>query len=60
MMQPYGCVFWFMQPYGCGRSGGRVVEGARLESEYAVKSRIEGSNPSRSASFNPNLTFYPA
>ncbi len=28
--------------------GGRVVEGARLESVYTVK-RIEGSNPSLSA-----------
>lgn len=27
---------------------GRVVEGARLLSEYTVKSRIEGSNPSSS------------
>ena len=26
-----------MHPYGCGRSGGRVVEGARLESEYTAK-----------------------
>src|SRR5690349_14839162 len=41
--------FAVMHPSGCGRSGGRVVEGARLESEYTVKSRIEGSNPSRSA-----------
>jgi hypothetical protein len=28
---------------------GRVVEGARLESVYRVKSSIEGSNPSSSA-----------
>jgi hypothetical protein len=28
-----------------------VVEGARLESVYTVKSRIEGSNPSLSAKF---------
>ena len=26
-----------MHPSGCGRSGGRVVEGARLESEYTAK-----------------------
>ena len=31
------------------RRGGRVVEGARLLSEYTVKSRIEGSNPFLSA-----------
>lgn len=29
---------------------GRAVEGARLESVYTVKSGIEGSNPSPSAS----------
>ena len=29
--------------------GGRVVEGARLESVYRVKNSIEGSNPSPSA-----------
>ena len=32
------------------RRGGRVVEGARLLSEYTVKSCIEGSNPFLSAS----------
>jgi hypothetical protein len=32
------------------RRGGRVVEGARLESVYAV-TRIEGSNPSLSANY---------
>src|SRR5437868_15142508 len=26
-----------MHPSGCGGSGGRVVEGARLESEYTAK-----------------------
>src|SRR6185503_4440651 len=31
------------------RRGGRVVEGARLESVYTPKRRIEGSNPSLSA-----------
>ena len=35
------------------RRGGRVVEGARLESGYTVKSRIEGSNPSLSARTRP-------
>ncbi len=29
-----------------------MVEGARLESVYTVKSRIEGSNPSLSARFH--------
>ena len=32
------------------RRGGRAVEGARLESVYTPKRRIEGSNPSLSAS----------
>ncbi len=32
------------------RRGVRVVEGARLESVYTAKPRIEGSNPSLSAS----------
>jgi hypothetical protein len=32
---------------------GRAVEGARLESVYTVK-RIEGSNPSLSASLQPS------
>ena len=31
------------------RRGGRVAEGARLESVYRVYSSIEGSNPSPSA-----------
>ena len=31
------------------RRGGRVAEGARLESVYRVYSPIEGSNPSPSA-----------
>jgi hypothetical protein len=35
------------------RRGGRVVEGARLESVYAV-TRIEGSNPSLSAKLKTN------
>src|SRR5262249_30327072 len=33
------------------RRGGRAVEGARLESVYTPKKRIEGSNPSLSATF---------
>ena len=33
----------------------RAVEGARLESVYTAKPRIEGSNPSRSASFTPSF-----
>ena len=32
-----------------------MVEGARLESVYTAKPRIEGSNPSRSASFTPSF-----
>ncbi len=32
------------------RRGGRVVEGARLESAYTAMSRIVGSNPTPSAS----------
>ena len=31
------------------RRGGRVVEGARLESVYSGRTGIEGSNPSLSA-----------
>ena len=31
------------------RRGGRVVEGARLESVYTVMNRIVGSNPTPSA-----------
>jgi hypothetical protein len=34
------------------RRGGRAVEGARLESVYTPKRRIEGSNPSLSAKRN--------
>ena len=34
---------------GSARRGGRVVEGARLLSEYTAKSRIMGSNPILSA-----------
>ncbi len=34
------------------RRGVRVVEGARLESVYTAYTRIEGSNPSLSASFS--------
>ena len=34
------------------RRGVRAVEGARLESVYTVKSRIEGSNPSLSATLD--------
>ena len=34
--------------------GGRVAEGARLESVYRVYSSIEGSNPSPSAIFYSN------
>ena len=42
---------WREREYGYApRRGGRVVEGARLESVYTVK-RIEGSNPSLSATF---------
>jgi hypothetical protein len=36
--------------------GGRVVEGARLLSEYAGNARIEGSNPSLSAEPNTVVT----
>ena len=36
--------------YSGNWGGGRAVEGARLLSEYAVLSCIEGSNPSLSAS----------
>ena len=32
--------------------GGRVVEGARLESVYRIKNSIEGSNPSPSAKYH--------
>ncbi len=39
------------------RRGGRAVEGARLLSEYTVKSCIEGSNPFLSAT---NLLFWQA
>ena len=35
--------------------GGRVVEGARLESAYTVMSRIVGSNPTPSATKSMNL-----
>ena len=37
--------------YGVFWKGGRVVEGAPLLREYPVYSRIEGSNPSLSATF---------
>ncbi len=32
--------------------GGRVAEGARLESVYRIKNSIEGSNPSPSAKYH--------
>ncbi len=35
----------------CIRRGGRVVEGARLESVYPGKTGIAGSNPALSAIF---------
>src|SRR5512144_1783990 len=39
------------------RRGGRAVEGARLESVYTPKRRIEGSNPSLSATRSPAARF---
>ena len=41
-------VYWLFK-FVQFRRGGRVVEGARLESVYTVYSRIEGSKPSLSA-----------
>ncbi len=41
-------VFWI---------GGRVVEGARLESVYSVWNGIVGSNPTLSASLLNNVEF---
>ena len=40
---------WKAAYAGEARRGGRVVEGARLLSEYTAKSRIVGSNPILSA-----------
>ena len=37
------------------RRDGRAVEGARLESVYTVMNRIEGSNPSPSASIHEEI-----
>src|SRR5262249_31885536 len=49
------------RPRGRGRlrirRGGRAVEGARLESVYTPKRRIEGSNPSLSASSHVTALF---
>ena len=46
------CLSLLGKDYDLMWRGGRVVEGARLESVYTVYSRIEGSNPSLSANFH--------